>query len=46
MDEGVLKDIGLSDGEVKVYLALMKLGSSKSGPLIKVASVSDRKSVV
>lgn len=43
MDEGVLKDIGLSDGEVKVYLALLKLGSSKSGPLIKVASVSSSK---
>ena len=38
-----LKEIGLTDGEVKVYLALLKLGQSKTGPIATKASVSSSK---
>ncbi len=31
----ILEDIGLTRNEIKVYLALLSLGSTTSGPLIK-----------
>ncbi|MFH1785289.1 MAG: helix-turn-helix domain-containing protein [Candidatus Micrarchaeota archaeon] len=43
MDLKLLEEIGLSKGEVKVYLALLKLGSSKTGELASLASVSSSK---
>ncbi len=39
MDLELLKEIGLTEGEIKVYLALFKLGSISTGPLIKESKV-------
>lgn len=39
----ILKDIGFTDGESKVYLALLKLGESKVGPIIKSSNISRSK---
>ena len=38
-----LKEIGLTDGEVKVYLALIKIGSTSTGAIIKEAKVHSSK---
>ena len=35
MDTQILADIGLTNAEIKVYLALLELGSSASGPIIE-----------
>src|SRR3989344_7352086 len=35
-----LKRIGLTDGESRAYLALLKLGSSTVGPIVKESGVS------
>lgn len=35
MDTTVLEDIGLTNAEVKVYLALLELGTCTAGPIIK-----------
>lgn len=35
-----LKQIGLTDGEAKAYLALLKLGSSTVGPIVKKSKIS------
>jgi len=43
MDTKILQEIGLTSGETKVYLALLKLGSTKTGPLAKEANVSSSK---
>ena len=44
MDEfSVLSDLGLTKGEIKVYLALLELGSSTTGRIIKKAKVSRSK---
>lgn len=43
MDLGALEEIGLTEGEIKVYLALLKLGSTKTGPLASKAGVSSSK---
>ncbi|VVC02756.1 HTH-type sugar sensing transcriptional regulator TrmBL1 [Candidatus Burarchaeum australiense] len=43
MDLKLLEEIGLTPGEVKVYLALLKLGPSKTGPLCAAAGVSSSK---
>ena len=43
MDLKLLEEIGLTKGEIKVYLALLKLGSSKTGQLSSLASVSSSK---
>jgi sugar-specific transcriptional regulator TrmB len=43
MDTKALTDAGLTNGEVKVYLALLRLGSSKTGPLASAAGVSTSK---
>ncbi|MEK6960064.1 MAG: helix-turn-helix domain-containing protein [Nanoarchaeota archaeon] len=43
MDAKALQNIGLTDGEVRVYLALIKLGPSTSGPITDVSGVSSSK---
>ncbi len=43
MDVKILQNIGLTDGEIKVYLALIKLGSSTTGPITKISNVSASK---
>ncbi|MFH0714207.1 MAG: helix-turn-helix domain-containing protein [Candidatus Diapherotrites archaeon] len=35
MDEGILEDLGFTSNEIKVYLALLKLGSSGAGKILK-----------
>lgn len=35
MDAQILEDIGLTSAEIKVYLALLELGSSTAGPVIE-----------
>ncbi|MBW3003756.1 helix-turn-helix domain-containing protein, partial [Candidatus Woesearchaeota archaeon] len=35
MDTTILEDLGLSSGEIKVYLALLELGSTKVGRVIE-----------
>ena len=36
----ILKDIGLTDGEIKVYRALLGLGESTTGPIVDNSGVS------
>jgi len=43
MDAKLLEEIGLTEGESKVYLALLKLGATKTGLLSKEAGVSSSK---
>ena len=43
MDSRVLERLGLTPGEAKVYVALLSLGSTKTGPLAKEAGVSSSK---
>jgi len=43
MDTNLLKEIGMTEGEVKVYFALLKLGSTKTGKLAVNAEVSSSK---
>ena len=43
MDKQILREIGLSEGEIKVYLALLKLGVAKKTELAKQAGVSSSK---
>lgn len=43
MDLKVLEEIGLTQGEIKVYLALLKLGSTRTGKLSAIAKVSSSK---
>jgi len=40
MDTNSLKELGLTDGEIKVYLALIRLGETTSGPLVEESGVS------
>jgi len=40
MEKQDLINLGLTDGEAKVYLALLKLGSSSVGPIVKEAKVA------
>ena len=37
----LIKEAGLTEGEAKVYLALLKLGSSTSGPIIEESKVAN-----
>jgi HTH-type transcriptional regulator, sugar sensing transcriptional regulator len=39
----VLKELGLTDGEVKVYFALFELGETKVGPISKKSTVTHAK---
>jgi HTH-type transcriptional regulator, sugar sensing transcriptional regulator len=43
METKILEEIGLTDSEIKVYLALLKLGSSKKGPLVKESKITSSK---
>src|SRR3989338_7840032 len=43
MERVSLTSIGFTDGEEKVYLALLKIGSSSSGPIAKESGVSRSK---
>jgi sugar-specific transcriptional regulator TrmB len=43
MEYKVLRDIGLTQSEIKVYLALLKLGSTTSGPLTDKSGVARSK---
>jgi sugar-specific transcriptional regulator TrmB len=40
MDTSTLKELGLTDGEIRVYLALIRLGETTSGPLVEESGVS------
>jgi predicted transcriptional regulator len=40
MDISSLKEAGLTDGEIKVYLALLELGPSTTGPIIKKSGIA------
>ncbi|MGV8168974.1 MAG: TrmB family transcriptional regulator [Candidatus Nanoarchaeia archaeon] len=40
MDTSSLKEAGLTEGENKVYLALLELGSSTTGPIVEKSGVS------
>lgn len=40
MDISALKESGLTDGEIKVYLALLELGSTTTGPIVEKSGVS------
>jgi sugar-specific transcriptional regulator TrmB len=46
MDTKLLEEIGLTDGETKVYLTLLELGTSTTGPLVKQAGISASKAYV
>lgn len=43
MNKQVLREIGLTEGEIKVYLALLKLGEAKKSELSKESGVSSSK---
>jgi sugar-specific transcriptional regulator TrmB len=43
MDTKIFEEIGLTQGEIKTYLALLKLGSSSTGPIAKKSQVSRSK---
>jgi sugar-specific transcriptional regulator TrmB len=43
MNLKVLEEIGLTKGEISVYFTLLKLGSSKTGPISAMAKVSSSK---
>jgi len=43
MDISLLKNIGLTDSEIKVYLALLNLGSTSKGPIVKASKVASSK---
>ncbi len=43
MDTKILEEIGLTYSEIKVYLALLELGSSKKGPIVKKAGITSSK---
>lgn len=41
MDTKVLEEIGLTNGEIKIYLALLELGSSTAGEIIRKSSMQN-----
>ncbi|HQH27278.1 MAG TPA: helix-turn-helix domain-containing protein [Oligoflexia bacterium] len=43
MEEALLKSLGLTESEARVYLALIRLGSSSQGPIVKEAGVASSK---
>ena len=43
MIESILKKIGLTDGEIKIYLALLEIGSTSVGNIIKKSNISGSK---
>lgn len=40
MEFDILKDIGLTNGEIKVYVALLGLGETTSGPIVDQSGIS------
>ncbi|MFC1732041.1 TrmB family transcriptional regulator [candidate division KSB1 bacterium] len=40
MDISSLKEAGLTEGEIKVYLALLEIGSSTTGPIVDKSGIS------
>ena len=40
MDFHLLRDAGLTDGEIKVYTALLGIGSSTTGPIVEKSKIS------
>jgi HTH-type transcriptional regulator, sugar sensing transcriptional regulator len=43
MYEQILKDIGLTNSEISVYFALLEIGSSTTGPIVKKANIAHGK---
>lgn len=43
IDKEILRNVGLTDSEIKVYLALLKLGESKKDPIVKESRISPSK---
>ena len=43
MNSKILEKFGLTEGESKVYLALLKIGKSTIGDIVKEANVSNSK---
>ncbi|PIN75286.1 hypothetical protein COV18_03790 [Candidatus Woesearchaeota archaeon CG10_big_fil_rev_8_21_14_0_10_37_12] len=43
MNLSLLKNIGLTDSEIKVYLALLELGSTTKGPIVDKSGVASSK---
>ena len=43
MNEQLLEEIGLTKGEIKVYLTLLKLGETTTGKIIEEAQISSGK---
>ncbi len=41
--ENILEDIGLTKNEIKIYLALLELGSTTTGPIIKKTGIHTSK---
>ena len=41
MDIQILEDIGLSNAEIKVYLALLELGTSTAGPILEKSGLQN-----
>ena len=41
IDTSVLEDIGLTNAQIKVYIALLELGETTSGPLIKKSELQN-----
>jgi sugar-specific transcriptional regulator TrmB len=41
MDTKALEDIGLTQGEIKVYMALLEIGASTAGPVLEKAGVQN-----
>ena len=42
MDTTSLENLGLTKAEIKVYLALLELGSSKAGAIIKKTNLPSK----
>jgi len=43
MYEELLREIGLTEGEIRVYIALLKIGTTSTGPLMKQSNISSSK---
>ncbi len=43
MKKEILRKIGLTDGEIRVYFALIKLGKSSTGPIMEHSGISSSK---
>ena len=43
MEFELLKEIGLTDSEIKVYVALLEIGSSSKGPIVDKSGVASSK---